>query len=181
VASEKMTPDKWYELVGEGQRFAEELCNAKRWKDFLGYFRADYPDETLYFYNLIYAFISTLRPAIYFKDPRILITPWKTFGPDPDPSRKVGAQVLESIDNILISETKLKNTMKDVIVDACIYGRGIVKLGYSFEHYTPEAGDKKDYSKSLDTKYKTEFDSNIKNGLPWGARVSPNQDRKSVV
>lgn len=163
------TPSKCLEAVLEGQRFQRNFGNADFWSVYNGYYRGTFGDLD-YFYNLYFIFIRSIMPTIYYKDPHLNVVPMKTFGPDPDPVRQVGALVLQSIDNILLKKMGVKQTIRDIAYDTLCTSRGIAKVGYASEfgpqQATPEPTGKEP---------RTEFSQHIKNKMPWVSRCAPQQ------
>lgn len=149
-------PSTALKAVEEGQRFQLEFGNSDSWLDYANWYRGNFGDED-YFYNLYYIFVRSILPSIYYRDPHINVIPLRTFGPDPDPTRQIGSLVLQSVDNILLRRMNLKATIRDIIFDTLQASRGAVKIGYAA------------------TKEEGEYNTELKNKMPWVARVSPNQ------
>lgn len=170
--AKKVTPANWQERVFEGQRYQQDICRGAEWPRFRDFYRGDFGDD-LYFYNLYYTLIHTLRPSIYFRDPHVTVTPWKRFSPDPDPMRNITARVLESMDNLLLRQLRVKDLVRQLIFDAFLCGRAIVKYGFSSEFYTPKPGTDENPQLSKNERLRTEFSETVQNGMPWVKRVGP--------
>jgi hypothetical protein len=76
--------------------------------------------------NFVYAYIKTVVPAIYFRDPYIFAAGRK--------EEDVGkANVIEAIINYVWREINLKDEVKRAIIDTLFFGIGWVKIGYTAE------------------------------------------------
>lgn len=160
----KWLPSTALAAVKEGQRFQREFGNSDSWTDYANQYRGNF-GENEYFYNLYYIFVRSILPNIYYRDPHVNVMPLKTFGPDPDTSRQIGAMVLQSVDNILLRKMNLKATIRDIIFDTLCASRGLAKIGYSSEY----SGS----SVNGESKNPNEFNKNMKNKMPWVSRVAP--------
>lgn len=163
------TPSKCLEAVLEGQRFQRDFGNSDFWSVYNDYYRGNFGGLD-YFYNLYFIFVRSIMPTIYYKDPHVNIVPMRTFGPDPNPTRQIGALVLQSIDNILLRRMGVKQTIRDIAYDTLCTSRGIAKVGYSTE-YGPQQAAPEPNEKTV----RTEFGANVKNKMPWLSRCAPQQ------
>ncbi len=122
--------------------------------------------------NIIYAVGRSLIPQIYFRNPKVSITPkYPGFTPH--------AMVLERIDNYLTKETGLKYTLKSNALDAFLMGRGPTILGYDSEYgfnpsFTVDSKFKDSGLTSFsDKEERIEYKDNIHPGMPWAIRCNP--------
>ena len=84
--------------------------------------------------NFVYAYIKTVMPAIYFKDPHIFVEARQE---DDIPK----ASVIEAVINYIWREINLKEEVKRVILDTLIFGLGWLKIGCVFPLYDIQSCD----------------------------------------
>ncbi len=168
MASDKVAPKEWVDRIKLGEKFREEYGDARAWARFWRYYRNRFGERQLPI-NLVFAMARSLVPRIYFRNPRVVVTPTK-------PGFYWHAKVLERVDNWLIREMRVKKALKKVALDTFLYGTGIVKLGFdseygfSLEDVSETGGLPSD---DMDTENLTEYDVNIKPGMPWVKRIAP--------
>jgi hypothetical protein len=112
-------------------------------------------------------------PQIYFRNPKVYITPDR-------PGYFPHSRVLERVDNWLIRELNIKNTMKTELLDTALCGRGMGILGYDSEYgfnpsyASPEIlGDVTTTSFDSNSGNRIEYNYNVKPGMPWYLRCNP--------
>jgi len=115
-------------------------------------------------------------PNVYFRNPYINVTP------NMRPGLELQARVVEAVDNWLLGELGVKQTFKTMVQDAYYSNRGICKIGYdgiwsefkstSEELLAEELGIPLD-SMSKNKRERTEYNVNVKPGMPWAARIIP--------
>lgn len=173
----KKTPTKkddlaveWRGRIEKASRFMDKYTTRSRWPEFRKYYRGEW-DASILPVNRIYAFGRTLIPNVYFRSPRVCITATR-------PEFVWHARIVESIDNWLIRELLLKDTLKDGTLDAYLTGTGPIKIGYDSEFgYLPEqaidrdSGTATEFSRKDGTKI--EYRANIKSGMPWALNCDP--------
>lgn len=174
--SKENSAQTWYERAVECQEF-QKLCGSQDWSVYRDYYRGNFDGSQLadedveYFHNLFYVHYHTQVPAWYYRDPRIIVTPEKSFSNYPDPERLIRARVLESVDNLLIRAMGFKQLVEDCGFDAIFCGRGPSKFGYG--SMFKQLGDRGESTSS--NKEKTEYNTRAKNDLPWAARTGPDE------
>lgn len=105
------------------------------WRRMLAYYRNRYyPSSDLEMTvehraraNYVFSTVRTIIPAVYFQNPYVLILPRRP-GEDDE-----AAQTLEIAVNYYIRELALKRQIRLNTLDACLFGTGIIKIGYSIE------------------------------------------------
>ena len=128
------------------------------------YYRGDWKNDIIPV-NRIFSFGRSLIPSIYFRSPRVAVTATK-------PELTLHARVVETVDNWLIKQTKLKKTLKTAALHAYLCGYGPIKLGYDSEFgYNPEHAVDDDEA-TITQVGKTdnrniEYHSSIQSGMPW--------------
>jgi hypothetical protein len=113
-----------------------------------------------------------LMPRVYFRAPRVVVTPSR-------PDLIWHAKVVEALDNLLIKEVMLKQTLKQSALDSYLSGVGPIKLGYDSEFgYLPsqavtQDGETVTQVDKKEESTKIEYNQTIKPGMPWALRVRP--------
>jgi len=162
--------NEWMSKIKAGLNYRRKYSSYQRWPDFRKMYRHQWSPEIVPV-NKIFSYARLLIPRIYFRAPRVTVTPLR---PDLMPH----AKVVEAIDNMLIREVLLKQTLKMSALDAFLCGIGPIKIGYDSEYgFIPELAVEEDGSTA--TQYSTTTGSNIeynvgvKPGFPWALRVRP--------
>ena len=163
--------DTWKQAIRMGVRYRQTYGRSRKWAQYKNYYRGYFAEGSVPV-NIIYAIGRSLIPQLYFRNPRVSIIGLK-------PGYAMNASVLERIDNLLINEMNLKSTMKSMILDAYLCGRGMGILGYDSEFgYSSEfaaielEGEGSLSSFSTDGN-KIEYNYNVSPGAPWFLRVNP--------
>lgn len=162
---------EWRELIAEGEKYRERFGRSKDWRRWWGYYRGEWEQETALPVNMIFAFARSLIPRLYFRNPRVVVTPLQ-------PGRYLQAKVLERVDNLIIREIGVKQALKAAALDAFLYGTGIIKRGYDSEFgFDPEQGSYERGALATDTgergQERIEYNANIRPGWPWVERIHP--------
>ena len=160
----------WMSEIKGGLDYRKKYSTRDRWDDFRKYYRGQWA-AGLIPVNKIFSFGRMLIPKVYFRAPRVTVTPTK-------PDMIWHAKVVESIDNTLIRETFLKNTLKRSALDGYLCGVGPIKLGYDSQFgYIPEqaAGDDGATVTQVSKKEgdRIEYEVGVKPGMPWALRTRP--------
>lgn len=170
----KSSIDKWRDEVKLAEKYKEKYGKSKRWDTWTDMYRNDWDNKILPV-NQIFSTGRTLIPRIYFRNPRIVVTPTR-------PDMWVQSRIVEAVDNWLLSRIGMKKQMKRIVLDAYLYGTGIGKSGYDSEYgYSQEdSRESTEYEQELlDRGYplreeeRIEYDTNILPGMPWYKRVNP--------
>lgn len=167
------SPKMWLERIRKGIIYKEKYGDSKNWGIYEKYFRGDFAGYTrntkgILPLNIVFSIAKTLIPNTYFRNPYINVTPRK--GVFVDFHRRMMARVVESVDNWLVQEIDLKQVIKQAIRSAYFTGTGIIKCGYDSQFgFFPSVLDNAQLTK--DSKEKTEYNVNIKPGMPWFASV----------
>lgn len=160
----------WMEEIKGGLDYRKKYSQRDQWDNFRKYYRGQWA-EGLVPVNKIFSYGRMLIPKVYFRAPRVTVTPTK-------PDMMWHAKVVESIDNTLIRETFLKNTLKRSSLDSYLCGVGPIKLGYDSQYgYIPEQAAGDDGATVTQASQKTgeriEYDIGVKPGMPWALRARP--------
>lgn len=160
----------WMQRVKAGIEYRQKYSTYSQWDTFRKYYRGQWADS-LVPVNKIYNYGRMLIPRVYFRAPRVSVT---AIHPDLVPH----AKVVEAIDNMLIRETMLKETLKMSSLDSYLSGVGPIKLGYDSEFgYLPDQAvtdsGETVTQHSRKTGDKIEYRESVKAGMPWALRTRP--------
>jgi len=161
----------WKEEIRSGVRYRTQYGRAKDWNLYKNMYRGFWSKGVVPV-NIIYAIGRSLIPQIYFRNPRVSISP-KLPGYSPH------AMILERIDNYLIKETGLKYEMKSNILDSYLCGVAPSILGYDSEYgFNPKFTVDSEHQDSGLTSFnklgeQIEYSDIIKPGMPWYNRCNP--------
>lgn len=164
---------EWQEAIKLGLRYRRIYGRHQDWKRYKQYYRGFFGQNQVPV-NIIYSTIRSMIPQVYFRNPKVYITPDR-------PGYFPHSRVLERLNNWLIREMGIKNTMKSMLLDTALCGRGVGILGYDSEfgfspkHASPEIlGDVTTTSFDSDSGDRIEYNYNCKPGMPWYLRCNPN-------
>jgi len=174
MLSQKET-DKWISTISQDRKFQKDTRH-QIWKDninrFTGlfHFKDILNDRETVNVNFVSAYVRTVLPAVYFKDPYIFV--------EARTEEELGkASVIEAVINYIWREINLKEEVKRIILDTILFGIGWIKIGY-----TAEFGRKVTESPVIpegQTDRKTpegnviSFNEYIKEENVFGVRISP--------
>lgn len=163
----------WMEEIKAGVAYRKKFSTIDKWEAYRQYYRGNWAQGVVPI-NKIFSYGRLLMPRVYFRAPRVTVTATH-------PSLVIHAKVLEAIDNALIKEVLLKQTIKSSVLDSYLCGVGPIKLGYDSEFgYIPEqaVGDSGEtatqFSRKDDNEY-IEYSSVVKEGMPWALRARPDE------
>ena len=158
----------WIGALRKGVEYRKKMAYQSKWDTWEKYYRGEF-DIGVMPTNMFFKMVRTMVPRVYFRDPTVSITQSV-----PGDEYAVFSQILERVDNKLITFMKLKAQMKLSIQDAFMCGTGILKMGFGAQ-YTPtpdnfstEAPDSKKKRGE-----KLEYNSLIDPNMPWVMRVHP--------
>jgi len=163
---------EWQEAIRLALRYRRIYGRSQDWKRYKQYYRGFFGQNQVPV-NIIFATLRSMIPQVYFRNPKVYITPDR-------PGFFPHSRILERLDNWLIRELNIKNTMKTEALDAGLCGRGMGILGYDSEFgfnpsfSSPEIlGDVTTTSFSSDSGERIEYNYNVKPGMPWYLRCNP--------
>lgn len=177
IGGESVTsPDSvkgWQDAIRLAQRYRRIYGRSQDWKRYKQYYRGFFGPGQIPV-NIIYSTIRSMIPQVYFRNPKVYITPNR-------PGFFAQSQLLERLDNWLIPEMGIKNTMKSELLDVALCGRALGIHGYDSEYgFNPQfaspeiLGNVTTTSFSSDSGDRIEYNGNVKPGMPWYMRCSPN-------
>jgi hypothetical protein len=172
---------KWQERIRLSETWRDPYEN--KWKRFLRYadgkFFDSASDGDRIVVNLVHPHVRIIIPAIYSKNPDILVQPRQQ-------RFEESAKVMELLLRYLIKEIGLKDEIKTCLLDALIVGHSWIKVGYQTEFETAAINlpiiqkVAKRFSEMLrgettpdDSTFYLEPDERVKSETPWALRVSP--------
>lgn len=161
---------EWTHKIRMGEEFRKSYSSFKDWDNYRKMYRNKW-DENILPVNKIFSYGRMLIPRVYFNSPRISTTA-------AHPGLVAHARVVEAIDNMLIRETMVKQTLKKSSLDSFLCGPGPIKLGFDSEYgYMPEQSTDDDGSTVTQHSKKDgrriEYNETVKPGMPWALRVAP--------
>lgn len=132
----RRTLEDWQNLLAKAESYKEDpnFGHSTQWAEFRNYYRGRFPgveEHGLLPYNITYAFGQVLIPSVYYQNPGLLVSPRQ-------PGFEIASKVLESIGHWLIQELRVKQILRQAILDAYLCGRGIIKIGYDSEFSLPD-------------------------------------------
>jgi hypothetical protein len=169
VAKEYSVKD-WQSLIRQGLKFQESYGDSKNWERYKKYYRQQFRSDIVPV-NLVFAMLRSMVPQVYFRNPKIVVTPTR-----PGLLPELNARVIQRVDNWLLREIGLKQQYKRMIQDAFLCGTASGVLGYDslFGFDTEQAGRESMTLSQFDDKgNKIEYNSNVSPGMPWFLRARP--------
>ena len=174
--------EDWRDEVEQGIRYKETYGNSKRWSVYRDYGRGKFGGYTgsaqgILPYNITYGMKRALIPNIYFRNPYILVSPRY------QPGYQMHSKIVEAVDNWMLEEIGIKQTMKTAVHDCYYTNRGILKVGYDGSmagRNGAPPGIVQKLAELLGTAStqmgkkggeRVEYDVNVKPGMPWVSRV----------
>jgi len=159
----------WADQIREGEAFRKRFAQEEKWPLWRAFYRGTYESDVLPV-NLFYAFLRSMIPRVYFRDPGVSITPRKA-----GPLHAALAQILQRVDNKLIRQMKTKDRMKRSIQNAFMFGTGCLKLGFGAQYsLTPDADTTKaPVEERSGLRWRTEYRAGIEPNMPWLGSVHP--------
>jgi len=151
----------WKSQIRRGISYQQKFGESKKWKDYHGYYYGKYKTE-VYAVNKVFSILRSLIPRIYFRNPKVLVSPTR-------PELEERAFVVQAVDNLLIKQMLMKETIKKIVQDAFFCNRGIAKIGYDTQYGSVPA----EMMKEPPTEEAIEYDVSVQPGMPWVLRANP--------
>lgn len=161
---------QWETRIRDALAWRRRVAHEDKWDSWLKQYRVEFPQGILAV-PVAYSYIRTMVPRIYLRNPRVMVTPRR-------PEFVAHAIVVEAVDNWLLDELGLKQEMKLAILDALLFGYGVLKIGYDSQFgFIPEQAVEEDYETVTQEGEKSgsrvEYSVKVKPGMPWALRVDP--------
>jgi len=164
--------NQWQAHLELAKQYRERYGMEHKWDRWRKYYRNEYSDSTIPV-NMIFATGRSLIPRIYFRNPKIMVTP-------DQPGFFFHAKLVEAIDNKLVRLTGMKDQLKRSALNAFLYGTGVGKVGYDSEFGFIDDDDSRQQVAEMETlvgqeidEPSIEYDANIIPGHPWFKSLHP--------
>lgn len=162
--------DRWTKRIEAGKAWRKKVSDQDKWVEYRKMYRGAWKDDIIPV-NRVFSYGRSMLPRVYFRAPRVTVTAKK-------PDFVFHARVVEEIDNWLIRELFLKQTLKKAALTAYLNGIGPIKLGYDSEYgYIPEqAADQDSATATMHSKKddrKIEYQVGVRPGMPWALPELP--------
>lgn len=161
---------EWSERIQAGQRFQKDIARSQEWDRYKAYYRHEFKPNTLPV-NLMFSLCRSMVPQIYFRNPKVTVTPRK-----PGIEAELMARLVQKLDNWLLYELMTKREIKKMITDAFFCGTASGFHGYDSQYGL-------DTSRMVGGMFSlTQFDGkgnrieankNVQPGMPWFLRARP--------
>lgn len=155
----------WRTQINAGIAFRKKFASQQDWDRWRKMYRGQW-DPGVLPSNLFFKMARTIVPRVYFRNPSVSVTPRK-----PGMLQWAFAQLVERVDNKMIRQMRLKQSMKEITQDAFFFGTGIGKLGFGSTVPTNNdlfatVGPGTDKSGRL-----VEYKSTVHENMPWFGRT----------
>lgn len=170
IAGKNEFINEWIGKIDTAEKARKKYSSQTKWKKYRQWYRNDF-EPGIRPVNRIFSLGRSLIPDVYFRMPRVTVTPLH-------PKFAYAARVLEVVDNLLMQTTELKSTLKTAALTSYLNGIAPIKLGYDSEFgYTPAQATDEDSATvtqhSRKENRKIEYHSNIMPGMPWALPELP--------
>lgn len=123
----RITARQWMKRINRSLKVRDQVRDKQNWKRILDEYKGEYrlgqQNTNVPPINLVYGYVHTAIPRIYFRDPYMSI--------NPKGSESINAaRVLEIVINYLFRELNLKNEVYRLLMDVFLCGHGWFKYGY---------------------------------------------------
>ena len=123
----RITARQWMKRINRSLKFRDQVRDDQNWKriheEYKGKYRVNSGGINSPPINLVYGYVHTAIPRIYFRDPHMTINPK---GSD----SVLGARILEMSVGYIFRELNLKGEVRRMLLDAFLVGHGWFKYGY---------------------------------------------------
>ena len=176
---------KWNENLKGGQQYMKDFASPLNWGIYRNFYRGNFDTgikgKRKYSVALIFAILRSMIPRIYFTNPQVVVT-------NEVPGYYLQSKIVQKIDNKMIRKTKLKQTLKELILDAGLCGTVPLLTGFDTEYgYDPrfkqtitneETGEDIEIGGTLlqfdeKTGDRLEYNEMFKPGMPWADKIRP--------
>lgn len=123
----RITARQWMKRINRSLKFRDQVRDDQNWKriheEYKGKYRINSGGVNSPPINLVYGYVETAIPRIYFRDPHMTVNPKGA-------QSVMGAQILELSLGYIFRELNLKLQVLRVLKDAFLVGHGWLKFGY---------------------------------------------------
>ncbi|GAH18023.1 unnamed protein product, partial [marine sediment metagenome] len=175
---------KWMENLKGAQQYIKDFASPLNWGIYRNFYRGEFEHgikgKRKYSVALIFAILRSMLPRIYFTNPQVVVT-------NEVPGYYLQSKIVQKIDNKMIRKTKLKQTLKELILDAGLCGTVPLLTGFDTEYgydprfketVTDDEGREVEIGGTLlqfdeKTGDRLEYNQNIIPGKPWADKIRP--------
>lgn len=176
---------KWEENRLGGIQYMKDFAEPLNWAIYRNYYRNEFqkgtPNKRKYSVALIFSILRSMLPQIYFTNPQVVVT-------NEVPGYYLQSKIVQKIDNKMIRTTKLKKTLKELILEAGLCGTVPLLTGFDTEYgydprfkesvTDPDTGEDVQIGGTLlqfdeKTGDKLEYNEMIRPGKPWADKIKP--------
>lgn len=175
---------KWMENLKGAQQYIKDFASPLNWGIYRNFYRGEFQHGTVnqrkYSVALIFAILRSMLPRIYFTNPQVVVT-------NEVPGYYLQSKIVQKIDNKMIRKTKLKQTLKELILDAGLCGTVPLLTGFDTAYgYDPRFKETVTDDEGRDieiggtllqfdekTGDRLEYDQHIIPGKPWADKIRP--------
>ena len=104
---------KWEENRIGGMKYMSDFASPQNWAIYRNYYRGEFSqgakNKRKYSVALIFSILRSMLPQIYFTNPQVVVT-------NEVPGYYLQSKIVQKIDNKMIRQTKLKKTLKELIL-----------------------------------------------------------------
>ncbi len=161
----KPDPEFWLRQIRMGTEFRKKFTHESQWNTWRDYYRGNWVSGVIPS-NLYFRMVRTIVPRIYFRNPSVSIQ-----ASQPGIMPMAFAKVLESVDNKLIRQMRMKKQIKKMVQDTWMWGSSFGKLGFGAEYVpTPILGEITERPESNSGEI-FEYNSRVMKQMPWFSRI----------
>ena len=123
----RITASQWMKRIRRSLKFRDQVRDDQNWKrihdEYKGKYRVNSGGVNSPPINLVYGYVETAIPRIYFRDPHMTVNPKGA-------NSVMGARIMELSVGYIFRELNLKLQVLRVLKDAFLVGHGWLKFGY---------------------------------------------------
>src|SRR3990167_1900718 len=130
MSKERDSVESWLKRINDAKAFRDREKDTQQWDKYLEGYSGKYNLGDIMQHmavipiNLVFAYIHTEIPKLYFKDPHIAVNPKGA-------ANIKSAKITEVAINYLFNELNIKKEVFKVLLDTLLIGHGWFKFGYS--------------------------------------------------
>lgn len=115
----------WVTELQKGVEWRKKTSKEHDWGRYKDYYEHDYGNKLDPHFNLVYMMGSVLMPSLVFQNPHITNTARR-------PEFAAWASYFDGIDNWLVDEMELQETLDDLVLSCYLQNTGLFEYGYDF-------------------------------------------------
>jgi len=155
----------WLTQVRKGIDYRKKYAKEEQWDMWRSYYRGNWRPGIMPS-NIYFKMLRTVVPRVYFRNPSVSITSAR-----PGLVNMAFAQLLERVDNKMMRQMKMKQTLKMAVQKSFMFGTGVVKLGFGAE-FTPNLPPGFSVTEPVGNNGQVfEYNDLIRDNMPWVANT----------